>query len=346
MTATGARIMPEAEASEAEASGAGGAAAGGFASETEPLRRELLAHCYRMLGSLDEAEDLVQETYLRAWRSYGTFEGRSSLRTWLYRIATNACLTALEQRGRRALPSGLGGPADDPDSPVTPAGAGISWLEPIPDARVVPDSADPAEVVAAGEGVRLALIASLQYLAPRQRAVLLLREVLGFPAAEVAQMLGVSTAAVKSALQRGRARLGEAAPSPGRLVEPADPRAREQLALYIAGFENADLTALEKALRADAEIEIVGTLTWFSGRATCLPYLARVIGGPGSYLMTPTLANGQPAAAAYQRGDDGLYRAFGLGVLTVTGNGIAKITVFGGGARLVESFGLPATRSW
>jgi RNA polymerase sigma-70 factor (ECF subfamily) len=345
MTATGARIMPEAEAEASEASGAGGAAAGGFASETEPLRRELLAHCYRMLGSLDEAEDLVQETYLRAWRSYGTFEGRSSLRTWLYRIATNACLTALEQRGRRALPSGLGGPADDPDGPVTPAGAGLSWLEPIPDARVVPDSADPAEVVAAGEGLRLALIASLQYLAPRQRAVLLLREVLGFPAAEVAQMLGVSTAAVKSALQRGRARLGQAAPSPGRLVEPADPRAREQLALYIAGFEHADLAALEKALRADAEIEMAGALTWFSGKATCLRYLAGVIGGPGSYLMTPTLANGQPAAAAYQRGDDGLYRAFGLGVLTVTGTGIAKITVFGGGARLVESFGLPATRS-
>jgi RNA polymerase sigma-70 factor (ECF subfamily) len=316
--------------------------AGEFASETEPFRRELLAHCYRMIGSLDEAEDLVQETFLRAWRSYGTFEGRSSLRSWLYRIATNACLTALEQRGRRALPTGLGGPADDPDAPVTPAGAGVSWLEPIPDARVVPDAADPAEVVMAGEGLRLALIASLQYLAPRQRAVLVLREVLGFPAAEVAEMLGVSTAAVKSALQRGRARLGEAAPAPGRLVEPSDPRAREQLALYIAGFENADLAALEKALRADAEIEMVGTMTWFSGRITCLRYLARVVGQPGDYLMTPTAANGQPAAAAYQRGDDGRYRAFGLGVLTVTADGIAKITVFGGGARLVEAFGLPA----
>ena len=316
--------------------------AGEFASETEPFRRELLAHCYRMIGSLDEAEDLVQETFLRAWRSYGTFEGRSSLRSWLYRIATNACLTALEQRGRRALPTGLGGPADDPDAPVTPAGAGVSWLEPIPDARVVPDAADPAEVVMAGEGLRLALIASLQYLAPRQRAVLVLREVLGFPAAEVAEMLGVSTAAVKSALQRGRARLGEAAPAPGRLVEPSDPRAREQLALYIAGFENADLAALEKALRADAEIEMVGTMTWFSGRITCLRYLARVVGQPGDYLMTPTAANGQPAAAAYRRGDDGRYRAFGLGVLTVTADGIAKITVFGGGARLVEAFGLPA----
>jgi RNA polymerase sigma-70 factor (ECF subfamily) len=320
-----------------------GTGAGAFDSETEPFRRELLAHCYRMLGSLDEAEDLVQETYLRAWRSYGTFEGRSSLRTWLYRIATNVCLTALEQRGRRALPSGLGAPADDPDAPITLPGAGVSWVEPIPDARVVSDAADPAEVVAAGEGLRLALIASLQYLAPRQRAVLLLREVLGFPAAEVAAMLGISTAAVKSALQRGRARLGEAAPEPGQLVEPADPRAREQLALYIAGFENADMAALEKALRVDAQIEMVGTLTWFSGRVSCLRYLARVVGRPGDYLMTPTVANGQPAAAAYQRGDDGRYQAFGLGVLTVTGDGIAKITVFGGGPRLVESFGLPAT---
>src|SRR3984957_3177555 len=191
MTATGARIMPEPEAEASATPGAGEAASGDFATETEPLRRELIAHCYRMLGSTDEAEDLVQETYLRAWRSYGAFEGRSSLRTWLYRIATNACLTALEQRGRRALPSGLGGPADDPDAPVTPAGPGVSWLEPIPDARVIPDSADPAEVIEAGEGLRLALIASLQHLAPRQRAVLLLREVLGFPAAEVAEMLGV-----------------------------------------------------------------------------------------------------------------------------------------------------------
>jgi len=320
------------------------AGAAAFASETEPYRRELLAHCYRLLGSADEAEDLVQETYLRAWRSYGGFEGRSSLRTWLYRIATNACLTALEQRGRRALPSGLGGPSDDPDGPTPPAGPEVSWLEPIADARVIPETADPAEVVAAGEGVRLALIASLQYLAPRQRAILVLREVLGFPAAEVAEMLGLSVAAVKSALQRGRARLDEVAPTPGRVVTPADPRAREQLALYIAGFENADLAALEKALRTDARIEMAGSLTWFSGRVRCLRYLARVIGRPGDYLMTATSANGQPAAAAYQRGDDGLYRAFGLGVLTATEDGVAAITVFGGGPRLVESFGLPGVR--
>jgi RNA polymerase sigma-70 factor, ECF subfamily len=305
-----------------------------FVRSTEPCRRGLLAHCYRMLGSADEAEDVVQETYLRAWRSYDTFEGRSSVRSWLYRIATNACLTALEQRGRRALPSGLGAPADDPDASPSPAEPGVAWLEPIPDALVTPESADPGAIVAEREWLRLALIASLQYLPARQRAVLLLREVLGFPAAEVASMLGTSTVAVKSTLQRARARLDEVAPAPERVIEPTEARARELLGQYMAGFENADTTALEKALRADAAIEMVGTRTWFSGRATCLRYLAQVIGSPGDWRMIPTLANGQPAAAARYRGS-----AFGLGVLTVTPAGIARITVFGGGPALVAKFG-------
>jgi RNA polymerase sigma-70 factor (ECF subfamily) len=306
-----------------------------FVRSTEPCRRGLLAHCYRMLGSVDEAEDVVQETYLRAWRGYDAFEGRSSVRSWLYRIATNACLTALDQRGRRALPSGLGGPADDPDAPPALAGPGVAWLDPIPDALVTPESEDPAAIVTAREWLRLALIASLQYLPPRQRAVLLLREVLGFPAAEVATMLGTSEAAVKSALQRARARLDEVSPAPERVIEPADPRARELLGQYVAGFENADTAALEQALRADAAIEMVGTRTWFSGRATCLRYLAQVIGSPGDWRMTPVLANGQPAAVARYRGG-----AYGLGVLTVTGEGIARITVFGGGPDLAARFGL------
>jgi RNA polymerase sigma-70 factor (ECF subfamily) len=318
---------------------------GEFVRNTEPFRRELLAHCYRMLGGTDEAEDVVQETYLRAWRSYGTFEGRSSMRTWLYRIATNACLTALEQRGRRALPSGLGGPADDPDASPGPATPGAAWLQPIPDAQVIPDSADPATIVAAREGLRLALIASLQYLPPRQRAVLLLREVLGFPAAEVAAMLSTSTAAVKSTLQRARARLEEVAPAPERVSEPTEPHAQALLGQYIAGFENADTVALETALRSDAAIELVGTRTWFSGRVTCLRYLAHVIGSPGDWLMIPVLANGQPAAAAYYRDGDGTHRAYGLGVLTVTPAGIARITVFGGGPDLVARFGLPSTQA-
>ncbi|HXP57852.1 MAG TPA: RNA polymerase subunit sigma-70 [Streptosporangiaceae bacterium] len=312
-----------------------------FGQQAEPFRRELLAHCYRMLGTVEEAEDLVQETYLRAWRSYGAFEGRSSLRTWLYRIATNACLTALEQRGRRALPSGLGAPADDPDAPPGPAEFDVAWLGPIPDPLMTPDAQDPAAIVAARSNVRLALIASLQYLPGRQRAVLLLREVLGFSASEVAVMLGTSTAAVKSTLQRARARLAEVTPAPGEVIEPTEPRARELLAQYIAGFEHSDIAALEKALRTDAAIDLVGTRTWFSGRETCLRFLAHVVGSPGDWRMTPTVANGQPAAATYHRDGGGSYQAFGAAVLTVTSAGVARITVFAGGPVLVAQFGLP-----
>ena len=173
----------------------------GFVQVTEPLRRELLAHCYRMLGSIQDAEDLVQETYLRAWRSYDGFEGRSSVRTWLYQIATNRCLTELDKRSQRMLPSGVSDPEPDPDAYLEEAGAEVNWLQPAPDAMVIPDSADPAAIVAARQGLRLALIASLQYLPPRQRAVLILRDVLAFPAAEVAVMLGTTAASVKSALQ-------------------------------------------------------------------------------------------------------------------------------------------------
>ena len=291
-----------------------------FADRAEEFRRELLAHCYRMLGSVDEAEDLVQETYLRAWRSYGTFEGRSSLRVWLYRIATNACLNAIVQRDRRAPPTSL---------------------SPIPDALVVPETADPATVVTAREELRLALIASLQHLSARQRAVLILREVLGFPAGEVAAMLDTTVAAVKSTLQRARARLGRLDPRREPVDEPSEPQARQLLDLYMAGFENADTGALERALRTDAEIELAGTGTWFSGRVSCLRFLAGVIGDPGDWRMTATVANGQPAAAAYHR-DGAVHRAFGIGVLTVTRTGIARITVFGGGPGLVTRFGLPA----
>ncbi|MBE1606433.1 RNA polymerase subunit sigma-70 [Actinopolymorpha pittospori] len=314
-----------------------------FVQQTEPFRRELLAHCYRMVGAVDEAEDLVQETYLRAWRSYGTFEGRSSLRTWLYRIATNACLSALEQRARRVLPSGLGPPADDPDAPPGPAEPEMTWLEPVPDALVTPETHDPATIFTARDSVRLALVAALQYLPGRQRAVLLLREVLGFSANEVAGMLGVSTAAVKSALQRARARLDEVAPSPETVTEPTEPHARDLLRQYIAGFENADITALEKALRTDAAIELVGTHTWFSGKVTCLRYLEHVIGSPGDWLMTPTHANGQPAAATYYHTDDGTYQALGVAVLSATSTGVSRITVFPGGPGLVTRFGLPSS---
>src|ERR1700719_3706916 len=171
---------------------AGAAPDGGeFASRTEPFRRELLAHCYRMVGSVDEAEDLVQETFLRAWRSYEGFEGRSSVRTWLYRIATNVCLTAIERRGRRPLPSGLGAPSDNPEAPLV-AGSEVPWLQPLPDALLAGEREDPAAVTASRAGIRLAFVAALQYLTARQRAVLIMRDVLQWPAAEVAEMLGTT----------------------------------------------------------------------------------------------------------------------------------------------------------
>src|SRR5215470_14318174 len=222
-----------------------------FTRSTEPYRRELLAHCYRMLGSVDDAEDLVQETYLRAWRSFDSFEGRSSLRTWLYQIASNACLTAMERRSRRPLPSGLGSPDEDAGMPPAAAAPDVLWLQPIPDALVRPERGDPAAIAVSRESLRLALIASFQYLPPRQRAVLLLRDVLAFPAADVADMLGMTTAAVKSALQRARGRLEEVAPAADQVAEPPEPRARALLDQYIQAFETADAAALKQLLRRD-----------------------------------------------------------------------------------------------
>ncbi|MFC0625832.1 RNA polymerase subunit sigma-70 [Kribbella deserti] len=299
-----------------------------FTRLTEPFRKELLAHCYRMLASYDEAEDLVQETYLRAWRSFGTFEGRSSVRVWLYRIATNACLTALDNRKRRPLPSGLGAPSNDPYGEPAAAGPDIEWLQPIPDALVTPADQDPAMVAATRDGLRLALVASLQRLPPKQRAVLILREVLAFSANEVAVMLGTTHTAVKSSLQRARANLGD--PQPTDLAGDLDER--RLLEQYIYGFENADLAVLEQALRQDASLEMVGTTTWFDGRKTCVPYLANVIGQPGDWRMVPTRANGQPAVVSYYRGEP-----FGLAVLDIRVDGLKGIAVFAG-SDLVTSF--------
>jgi RNA polymerase sigma-70 factor (ECF subfamily) len=315
---------------------------GEFVRRTEPFRRELLAHCYRMLGSLDDAEDLVQETYLRAWRAYDGFEGRSSVRSWLYRIATNACLTARQHRGRRPLPSGLGGPGADPAAPLAAVGSEVTWLQPMPDALVTPASDDPAAIVASRESLRLALIASLQYLTARQRVVLLLRDVLAWPAAEVAALLGTTTAAVKSTLQRARARLEPLASAADQVTEPTAPEVRALLDQYIAAFENADATALEQLLRQDATLEMTPFKTWFAGKKTCVAYLTtQVLGSPGDWRMLPTSANGQPAVVAYLRGSDGAHHAFGAAVLTLTATGIARIVVFGDPG-LVARFGLPS----
>ena len=301
----------------------------GFAADTEPFRRELIAHCYRMLGSIQDAEDLVQDTYLRAWRSYGGFEGRSSVRTWLYQIATNRCLTELAKRSRRMLPSGLYAAEQDPRAYPEGAGPEVNWLQPAPDAMVTPDSADPAAIVTAREGLRLALIASLQFLSPRQRAVLVLRDVLAFPATEVAVMLGTTTPSVKSALQRARARLKELGPVADQIAEPTESRARALLDQYITAFENSDAAALERLLLADATIEAPPLRTWFTGRKTCVLFLRNyVLGSPGDWRMLATSANGQPAATAYTRDQRGNYQPYGICVLTVTGHGISHIRSF------------------
>ncbi|GAB2686385.1 sigma-70 family RNA polymerase sigma factor [Nocardia thraciensis] len=312
-----------------------------FTGATGPYRRELLAYCYRMLGSHDDAEDLVQETYLRAWRGYDGFEGRASVRTWLYRIATNLCLTALRRRSRRVLPSGLDAASGNPYTTTNPD-TDTDWLGPLPDALVTPETEDPAAVAATRDSLRLALIATLQHLSGRQRAVLVLRDVLDFPAAEVAELLGTSTAAVKSTLQRARARLDRLATAAERPGAPTDPRGRALLDEYIAAFENSDAALLERILHRDAVLEMPPSRTWFSGKRTCVAYLAgRVLGEPGTWRMLPTSVNGQPAAAAYLRTDSGAYTAFGLGVLTTTGDGITGIAVFGD-PNLVRQCGLPA----
>ena len=285
-----------------------------FTGLTGQFRSELLAHCYRMLGSAEEAEDLVQETYLRAWRSYEGFEGRSSVRTWLYRIATNACLTALERRGRR----------------------------PLPDALLTGEHEDPASVAVSREGIRLAFVAALQYLSARQRAVLIMRDVLQWPAAEVAELLGLTTTAVNSGLRRARAQLARVLPAEDELAEPAEPGQRALLDRFAAAFENADVSGLAELLREDVALEMPPLLTWFAGRADVARFLAAApaFAAPGRLRLVPVRANGQPAFAAYQREAGGSYQAYAITVPTVTATGIARIVTFFDPG-LFGSFGLP-----
>jgi RNA polymerase sigma-70 factor, ECF subfamily len=314
-----------------------------FEVATSPHRRELFAHCYRMTGSVHDAEDLVQETYLRAWRAFERFEGRSSVRTWLYRIATNVCLTALERGRRRPLPSGLGPPSAHPLAPTDPTPPGFLWFEPVPDRLVIDESGDPADVVTARRRVRLALVAGLQLLPPRQRAALIFCEVLGTTAAEAAEMLDVSVAAVKSLLQRARARLAETEVVEESLVEPTDPRARRVLDRYLSAFEHCDMAEIERLLAEDATLEMTGTRTWFSGKATCAPFIAaQAIGRPGDWRMLPLEANGQLAAAAYRRNDDHQHHAFAVVVLDTTSTHLTRLSLFADPG-LFPYFNLPST---
>jgi RNA polymerase sigma-70 factor (ECF subfamily) len=286
-----------------------------FGTVSEPFRRELLAYCYRMLGSVHEAEDLVQETYLRAWRSRDTFQGRASVRTYLYRIATNACLTALQQRARRAMPSDLSAPDQQ-------------WLQPIPDA-LLNSAADPADLIATRAGIRLAFIAALQHLPPIRRAALILRDVLSWPAAEVAEALDSTPAAVNSALLRARAQIAQVAPIVENVVEPEEPHRRALLDRYVAAFTNADITTLVHLLRADIALEMPPEPHWLRGRETVGQFFAgQVLSTPGEFRMVATMANGQPAFVAHQRTQDGTHQPHAVHVLTLDTSGVAHIAVF------------------
>jgi RNA polymerase sigma-70 factor, ECF subfamily len=313
-----------------------------LAQASAAYRGELLAHCYRMLGSLHDAEDLVQETMLRAWRFAGGYdESRGSIRTWLYRIATNACLSYLEGRQRRVLPVGLNGPSQSPDIAKLEERLEIPWLEPFPDAPG--SSGDPSAVVEARENIRLAFIAALQHLPPRQRAVLILRDVLAMPAAEVASLLEVTVASVNSALQRAHAQLAAASPSAdgAGLVQPSDDTSQDLLDRYMAAFTAMDVEALKGTLREDALLQMPPFPEWFLGRDAIGEFLATAFARGGSFRFVQTRANGQPALCLYRRRNSDVHQFLHVQVLTMTETGIAQIDGFHISG-LNTQFGLPA----
>lgn len=300
---------------------------GEFAELSAPFRGELLAHCYQMTGSVHDAEDLVQETLLRAWHAFDGFEQRSSLRTWLHRIATNACLNALERGpARRVLPAGLGLPSDRPDGPLVPAGREVTWLEPMPD-RLLGSPDDPSVIVLGRERTRLAFVAALQRLPARQRAVLILRDVLLYPAAEVAAQLEMTITAVNGALRRARHMMAEQADDLD-LAEPDDPRTRALVDRYVAAFEAADMSALAALLAAEAQVQMPPYLTWFCGRTAVTAFFGRLVDEPGRVRLVRTRANGQPALATFLRHPDGTYAANSLHVLAIRAGEIRSIVAF------------------
>jgi RNA polymerase sigma-70 factor, ECF subfamily len=322
-----------------------------FEQLAEPFRREIKLHCYRMLGSVHEADDLVQETYLRAWRSFNTFEG-GAFRAWLYRIATNACLTALDARKnmRRLLPDQQtppalrmpkGGPAID-----------VPWLEPFPDSYlqdIADDAPDPGARYASRETVQLAFVAVIQQLPPRQRAALLLCDVLGWAAAEAASLLGGSTASINSALQRARETLAKRYPN-GRAATTSrpDPVQQELLVRYLQAWEGHDLDGFVALLKEDATVNMPPWLEWYAGRAAIKAFFSIAWKTCAGLHLVPTGANGQPAFAVYERIDADLqWSAHSIHVLTFDNDEIPALTLFvpPTGPQLFRAFGLPLSLS-
>ena len=313
---------------------------GSVESRLEQYRVELTGYCYRMLGSTFEAEDAVQETLIRAWRNVDRFEGRSALRSWLYRIATNVCLDMLSGRKRRARPMDLG--------PASPAAASLgaalpenTWIEPIPDGRAVPESGDPADLAIARESIRLAFLTALQVLPPKQRAVLILREVLRWRADEVAELLGTTVASVNSALQRARSTLASKQTAATPPSESIDDEQEGLLARYVDAFERYDMDSLTSLLHEDATWNMPPYALWLQThedvREWCL--------GPGigcrDSRLIPIRANGSPAFGQYKPSPDGGHEPWSIQVVEISGDRISGITFFLDTARFFPLFGLP-----
>jgi RNA polymerase sigma-70 factor (ECF subfamily) len=317
-------------------------AADELAGRLEEHRSELTAYCYRMLASPFEAEDAVQETFIRAWRGFERFEGRAALRSWLYRIATNVCLDMLSGRERRARPMDLG-PSSEPLAEHLQTLPETTWIQPMPDALVVPADGDPAEVTVARETIRLALVAALQHLPPRQRAVLILCEVLRWKAAEVAELLETSVASVNSALQRARATLEASDVSAADTSPSVDAADAELLARYVKAFEQYDMDALTSLIQEDATQSMPPFDMWLSGRDDILSWWVGPGAGCRGSRVIPTLAaNGAPAFGQYKPNEAGDgYEPWALQVLEVKDGRIVEFTFFLDTDTLFPLFGLP-----
>ncbi|AWZ06734.1 MULTISPECIES: sigma-70 family RNA polymerase sigma factor [unclassified Streptomyces] len=314
----------------------------GLDAALDRYRVELTGYCYRMLGSAFDAEDAVQDTYIRAWRSFATFEGRSSLRSWLYRIATNVCLDLLTAGNKRARPMDLSAPQHQASAQLNERPE-VTWLEPVPDGRVLPQTADPAEMALAKESVRLAFVAALQHLPAKQRAVLILREVLAWKADEVATLLDTTVASVNSALQRARATLAATRMRESEAADPLDSDQAKLLEQYLSAFEAYDITRLTALLHEDAVLSMPPFDLWLQGHADIAAWhLNQGIGCKGSRLV-PTTANGMPAFGQYRPREDGRpgWTPWALQVLEVSDGKIVGLNAFLDTARWFPLFGLP-----
>ena len=309
--------------------------------DLEQYRRELTGYAYRMLGSSFEAEDAVQESLIRAWKASGQFEGRSSVKTWLYRITTNVCFDMLEGRKRRARPMDLG-PASTADTILPAPLPEVTWIEPVPDSIILPPSTDPAELAISRESVRLALMTALQHLPARQRAVLILREVLRWKADEVADLLETTVASVNSALQRARATLSEIEPVESDPFLPLDDDQQALLSRYVDAFERYDLDSLVTLLQDDVVQSMPPYDLWLRGQADIRGwFLGAGIGCRGSVVVPVEPANGLPAFGQYKPGPDGGYVPWAIQVLEISRGRIAGLNFFLDTTRLFPLFGLP-----